>query len=328
LLANIYLERNDFDKAALCYNQALDYAKEFVKEQPGNDEFEMRHIYPHLGEYYIRVGNYEAANKWLTKVLNLYIKKKLYRGDGIGRARNQLATVYYYMGDYRKAEEMCTLSDEENMRAPIPSLDDLIIARIMIGRAQAKQDKTDQALVTFQKLLKVLRKTTWGTYKVEQADVLNLVAQLYSHDNKFSQAREALEQAMRLRRETGTESHPNYAASLQGLAGLCAANNQLTSAATCAAESLRLLDAAVLPTHPRIAPTLIALVSIDILTSHSEQISPLNARLETILQEPLGPWKEEFLDTVQFYAGLLKKAGKTEDAAQLEQLYARQKDKR
>jgi hypothetical protein len=51
-------------------------------------------------------------------------------------------------------------------------------------------------------------------------------------------------------------------------------------------------------------------------------------RVETILRKPLGPWKGDFLDTVQFYSGLLKKAGKTAEAERLDQLYTRQKDKR
>jgi hypothetical protein len=52
------------------------------------------------------------------------------------------------------------------------------------------------------------------------------------------------------------------------------------------------------------------------------------ARLETILQKPLGPWKEDFMDTTAFYAGLRGKAGKTAEAGRLEQLRNRQKDRR
>jgi len=53
---------------------------------------------------------------------------------------------------------------------------------------------------------------------------------------------------------------------------------------------------------------------MEILSGHPEQAAPLNVRLETILQKPLEPWKEDFMETTSLYAGLLTKAGKTEAA--------------
>jgi hypothetical protein len=105
-------------------------------------------------------------------------------------------------------------------------------------------------------------------------------------------------------------------------------SSELTSATLHATQALKILDTALVPTHPRIVSILIALASIDILSGHPDQASPLFARLETILQKPLGPWKEDFMETAAFYAGLLKKAGKTDAAGRLDQLAARQKDRR
>ena len=134
--------------------------------------------------------------------------------------------------------------------------------------------------------------------------------------------------AIALRQATGTATHPNCADAFKGLADVAAFKGELTSATLHGESALKILDASVVPTHPRAGQELVALASIYILSGQQEKAAPLEARLETILQKPLGPWKEDFLATTAFYAGLLKKAGKTAEAERLEKIHARQKDKR
>ena len=115
---------------------------------------------------------------------------------------------------------------------------------------------------------------------------------------------------------------------MKGLAGVDTAEGNFAAALEQERAALAVLDASVVPTHPRIAHHLAALSSLEIISGNSEKSAALDKRLNTILEKPLGPWKEDFLETAEFYAKLLRKNGKSESAARLEQLRARHKDLR
>jgi hypothetical protein len=180
----------------------------------------------------------------------------------------------------------------------------------------------------------MIEKGTGGTNpesfrkKMNEAIVWDYIGRLCLKMNDPTKAFLAYTKASAMHQETQTEGNPGNAVGVRGLADVSVYNGDLVSAIVKAKESLKILDTALVPTHPRIAPTLIALSSIYELTGKPDQAVPLKERIETILQKPLGPWKEDFMETAAFYTEQLKKANKPTAAKYLEQLQARQKDKR
>ena len=283
--------------------------------------------YPTIGNFYIEIGDYEKAIQYLKEHVDDCVKTKAISKD-LAIAKNNLATAYYYAGDDAAAEKLFRDAGGLNANAIVGFPTDLAKSLTMLGRIAEHRGQGDQALRFYESACKSLHMYRTLVYKVEESDVWNQIGRFYVKQGQPVEAAKAYHEAITLRQATATQTHPNCADAIKGLADVATMQNELTSATLQATQSLKILDTALVPTHPRIAPSLVSLASLDILTDHPEAAAPLDARLETILQKPLGPWKEDFLETTAFYAGLLKKAGKPAEAGNLEQIAARQKDKR
>jgi tetratricopeptide (TPR) repeat protein len=326
-LAEFYLAQGKFDEALKHYEKALKTADEKKRREPHNALFKIFQVYPRVGNFYIQIGEYEKAKQYLKEDLDTRIKDQDIP-QGIATSKNGLGMSYYYAGDDATAEKLFKEAGGLNARSYVAFPVDLAQSLTMLGRIEERRGASDEALKYYQSTIKMLVEYPNHTFKVEQADVQNQIGRFYVKQGKPNQAAEAYGEAIRLRQETDTQTHPNCADAIKGLADVAAMRNELTSATLQAQAALKILDTALVPTHPRIAPTLVVLASINALTGQSEAAAPLHARLETILQKPLGPWKEDFLETTAFYAGMLKKAGKTAEAGKLEAIQARQKDRR
>jgi tetratricopeptide (TPR) repeat protein len=337
-LGDIYQAQGKFDEALRNYEKGTDFAEKFVRQWPKNSHYKILLVDTYMGKYCVQTGDYEKAKKYLQEKLDIYISKVM-PGKDIAIAKNELGLAYYYAGDDAEAERLFGGAGGINAGAFVSFTEDLAISLTMLGKIAEHRGENDKALNAWQSALKALHQYSWPESKatkerpafelrVERADVWNQIGRFQLKQGKIEESIRAHNEAIRFRLESQTQTHPNCADAYKGLADVSAYKNELTSATLQAAKALEIMDASVVPTHPRTAQELMALASIHILSGHPEQAAPLNARLETILQKPLGPWKEDFLATTAFYAGLLKTAGKTSDAERLEQLQIRQKDKR
>jgi tetratricopeptide (TPR) repeat protein len=279
-----------------------------------------------MGVYLLKRGEYEQSRDLLKTMLTDYQRESPANKHQHARIKEEIAMTYFYDGELNEAKQLLEDAAGINMRAFVPFEMDLARSMTTLGRIAAFNSEEEKASKYFQNALDAL--SDFPGHRTACADVLNDIGWFHLRQGKLTESRAAYQEAIDLRRATVTTTHPNCADAIKGLADISAAEGNPTSATLYAEEALKILDDSVVPTHPRIAAELVALASIHILAEHPEQAAPLNGRIETILQKPLGPWKEDFLDTTAFYADLLEKAGKPDDAEALRQLHARQKDKR
>jgi tetratricopeptide (TPR) repeat protein len=317
-----------------------------MQQEPNQKDLATVRLYRGIGLFYINTGDYKKAKPYLQQSYDQYIRDGMFRPDHAGYAQMCLAMLAYYQGDLQNAEQLfygCVglKPNAQDIMLPDKALDyrvgtggaDRVNAYIYLAKIEVHKGNIESATnylsqgVSFYNHINTIPEERQYKKPIE-ADVAQAYGRLLFAQNKLLESRAAYEKAMRIRLATQGPLHPDYADALKGMADAFSAENKLTSATMCANKSLDVLDKALVSTHPRIAPTLIALTSIDAMTRHAEMTAPLKVRIETILQKPLGPWKEDFLETARFYAALLKKAGKGEEAEQLERLYVRQKDKR
>ncbi len=267
----------------------------------------------YLGRYYLQRGEYERAKDTFQESMDNFLKHNLVRGDQGGKSRALLGIAYYYLGDEAKAEELLRGSAEFSF----------------LGRIEEHRKNTDKALKLYQSALHAWPDKEAQEHRTERADALNQLGGFYLRQGNLQESSKAYEEAKSLREATTTATHPEYAVTMRGLAAIAVSRNELTSATLLVRKALDVLDASVVPTHARIAPVLVALASIETLNGHPEEAAKINQRLETLLQDrPLAIWKEDFLWTANFYAGVLEKAGKSPEAAALRQIHDRQKDRR
>lgn len=318
IIGETYLFEGRFDDALAYYKNAMDG---FTDPQA-----KIGNVNRYIGRYYIQIGNYEEAIRYLKEASAFYISIHTI-SQNIAKAENDLALAYYYAGNDKEAESLFRNASGLNVNAVVGFPHDLAISLTMLGRIAEHHSQGDQALKFYQSAREALHMYRLVD-KLDDADLWNQIGRFQLKQGNSEESAKAYHEALILRKETGTSTHPNCADTLKGMADISAYRGELTSATLQASKALEILDASVVPTHPRIAQELVALASILILSGKSEQAAALNARLETILQKPLGPWKEDFLETTAFYAGLLKKAEKITEAERLAQLQIRQKDKR
>jgi tetratricopeptide (TPR) repeat protein len=339
---DIYLAQGKYEEAFKVYESAAAFADKRSEEEPLSNRgrarrtmspqwYKIYHIYPYYGNYYIQLGEYENAIKYCRENLDICIELRVQHMH-ITRSQNRLAMAYFYSGDDAAAENLFSEAAGLNADALVVFPEDLAISLTMLGWIAEHKKENDKALTFYKDALMALKEAVkgefWGIYRVEQADVLNRMGRFHVNRNNPAEAKKEYREAIQLRQATATTNHPNYADALKGMADIAAMQGDLTSATIQAENSLRILDTALVPTHPRISPTLVALSSLYTINGEIDHSQQLYSRMETILQKPLGPWKEDFLKTAEFYSELLKKAGKTDAAARLDQLRMRQKDKR
>ncbi|MCE5228993.1 tetratricopeptide repeat protein [bacterium] len=339
-LSQIYGSKGQYDDARHAVEWLITNADNDVKVAMEDKKNKNDHIplmnakavkftnaYPNIANYYNTIGDPEKSIKLLQGLVEHSNSVRL-MPQNRAKVNNYLATAYYYAGDDVKAEKLFADAAGLNSSAAVGFPQDLSYSYMMLGRIAEHKNDYVAALKSYRTAIAALNMYTKLLYKVEQADVCNEIGRCQLRQGKTAEARAAYTEAIELRKKTTTTTHPNYADALRGLAGVTLCEGNIASATLQAEESLKILDAALVPTHPRITATLIALTSIYEQTGKSEQAAPLKARIETILQKPLGPWKEDFMETAAFYTEQLKKANKPAAAQYLEQLHARQKDKR
>lgn len=274
--------------------------------------------YPAIGDYYIKIAEYDKAIQYLNEHVNMCVNDKDCISQNKAKAMNRLGMAYYYAGNDTEAEKLFGNAGGLNSRTVFGFPNDMALSCIMLGRIADHRGQADKALMFFQSARQAIHQYKKFDYTLE-ANIWNQIGRLQLKQGKIEESSNAYNDAVHFRTISQTGTHPNCADAYKGLADVSAYKGELTSATLYASKALQILDASVLPTHPRAAQELVALSSIHVLAGHPEMAAPLEGRLETILQKPLGPWKEDFLDTAAFYAGLLKKANKTPEAARLEQ---------
>lgn len=330
-IGEILFEQGKYHDVLIYCQNAIRVSEPLYKRDYPNDYIA---IYPLLSEYDMALGDYEKSIQLLKEHLDVGVHKEKANFDWIARAKYYLARAYFYAGDEAAIEELFNGNATQKLFDCACSTiypEDIVGGATIVGRIFEHRGQYDNAYKTYRKAYEALgsfEQNSKMMYRMEQADVLNQVGRFQLKQNRPEESSKAYHEASALRQATGTATHPNCADAYKGLADVSAYKGELTSATLQATKALEILDASVVPTHPRTAQELVTLASIHVLSGHPEQANPLKARLETILQKPMGPWKEDFLETTSFYAGLLKNAGKTADAERLEQLHARQKDKR
>lgn len=322
------MAQGKYDEAGRHLQEARRYAQEKRRAEPQNQHFEVIQLYPTLGNYYLEIGERDKGRTYLQEYLTLYLKDSPASKYDHAAAKNGLARADYVAGDDTAAENLCREAAGMNTGAFVCFSEDLAQSLTMMGRIAEHRNDPAKALEHYQAALRALRSARYSPLKVEQADVLNPLGRFQLRQAQPDQAEQAFREAIALRQQTASTAHPNCADAIKGLADVAAFRGELTTATAYATKALAVLDAAVVPTHPRTGQELVALASIHRLAGRPQEAAALDARLEILFQKPLGPWKEDFLQTVELYAGLLKKAGKTADAARLEKIYAQQKEKR
>jgi tetratricopeptide (TPR) repeat protein len=304
-VGDLCLAQGKWEEALSAYNKAGELQTEFQRHStPYNPGSEVQYD-RQLGELYVQLGDYEMALQHFQAQLDRFIARGSMRADHYGAASYRVARAHYYADNLEQAGALA----KQAAKAPNPFgaySEHEANTALLLAKIAEREGKPKESILQYYQDMITYLEPDGDSVRTLRAEIYREIGRFQLKHDDFVEAQAAYSEAARLHRETATTTHPDCADAIKGLADVSAAEGELTSATLYAEEALKILDNSVVPTHPRIAAELIALASIHVLAGLSEQAAPLNERIETILQKPLGPWKEDFLDTTAFYADLLE----------------------
>ena len=154
----------------------------------------------------------------------------------------------------------------------------------------------------------------------EAGRLLNQTA-FYLHDRgQYAQAEPLLKQATEILRTALGEGHPDYAASLDGLAGLCCATGRYAEAEPLYRRALEVRRAALGEGHPDYAASLDGLAGLCCATGRYAEAEPLYRRALEVRRAALGEGHPDYAASLDGLAGLRCATGRYAEA---EPLYRR-----
>ena len=317
-LARAQYQQGKFDIAGRTLEEVLLNCNDPPSNEYVSPVVGVNSIYPYLNEFNTCIGDYDAALEFSLKRLT-YLRGRATPEDVVSDALNQDGCVYYFMGDDEKAEEMFMEAAGNKGRAIIAFPNVQAESYKMLGKISSRRGNYTEALSLLRRAIDILRPFSQqpGRWRTEKADIYLLIGNVQLKMGNSIDAKKSFQESMLLRNDTTTQTHPNAADAHKGLADAAASENHFTTASIHLAMALQIYDEALVPTHPRIAPTLVASWSLARI-ENNQNADEWWSRIVSILSGELGPWKEDTQESAIFYQSVLRDAGRAVEADQLE----------
>ncbi len=241
--------------------EVLDAASNRVRQGPGGEPEVQAAVQGTIGNAYMALGLYDAAEAHLRGALTLR-EEALGAGNAeVAASQNDLAALLWKRGDYPAAEPLlrASLATVRRLRgAEHPevanALDNLAQLLRAEGRPAEAEPLCREALAMRRKLL--------GDEHPDVALSLNNLAQLLQAEGKSAEAEPLLREALAIRRQVLGPEHPDVAGSLNNLATLLKSQGKLAEAEPLMREALEIAEKVYDPNHPNVAYALNNLASL------------------------------------------------------------------
>ena len=253
-----------------------------LKNQP-EVEAELRGT---LGEVYLELGQYGAAERMLRRALELRQKLPGDQRLTVAQAMSDLSPALWNQGNLTEAERLqrgalatrTTLLGATNL-AVAESFQDL-------GCILSGQEKMSEAESMFRRALEI-RRMLLGEQHVEVADSLSGVANMLNAQGQWAAAEVLFRENLEIIRKLFGLHHPRSAGALNGLVQALLPQNKLAEAESIARDALAVQKDVLGPEHPLVAGSLTRLARV---LQRAGKISEAKANLE----EALSIWSRRF----------------------------------
>ncbi|HYJ90377.1 MAG TPA: tetratricopeptide repeat protein, partial [Pyrinomonadaceae bacterium] len=210
LLANVYNDKGEYDKAETYYNRAI----EIRQKAFGKDHFSLAPMYNNLGILYKSQGNYVKAEQYYTRTLEIREKILDPNHPAIAGALINLGTVASARGDKVKARQYYdrVLQIREKTNGP----DSPEVALALNNIANLYSDIAT-AEPFYQRAL-AIREKALGPDDPDVGQTLYNIAVLYSSNGDFARAEPFVQRSLSIFEKRLGEDHPYVSYSLNLLA--------------------------------------------------------------------------------------------------------------
>jgi CHAT domain-containing protein/Tfp pilus assembly protein PilF len=260
-------------------------------------------------------GKYEAALQPAEK--SLTIRQKQLGPDHllVADSLNNIAALYFALGDYVKAEPRFKQALEIREKQH----EDLLIANSLnslAGLYQARGDY-DRAEPLFKRALEIREKKLGSEHPVV-ARMLNNLGLLYQKKRDYVQAEPLFKRALEIRQKTLPADHPDIAKSLNNLAVMYQELGRLDEALPLYTRALDILEKKLGPAHPNVANAIHNLAVLYLLKKEYALAEPLYQRALNIIEKAEGSEHPDFANALESFAIMYETKGDIARAIELQ----------
>lgn len=238
-------------------------------------------------------------------------------GHDLIRPELQLGQMCFNRGEYTDAERAfrraLTIAESQGRR------DELLSACLLnLATVLCVQGKHEQADPLYRRLL-ALDESVLGSASTEYAMDLNNVAAHYRRMERYGEAEQLYQRAMKIfRRIPEGDKDPDYALLLNNLGLLYCEQGRCNNAEPLLREALTIRETCFGTKHQYVGETLLNLAGLLVRNRRDEEADELFQRGISIFQYTLGPDHPELKEARLDYAEALHEMGRTTEALDLE----------
>ncbi|UJR29262.1 hypothetical protein I4U23_010476 [Adineta vaga] len=226
-------------------DEGVDIASEYIEYQ--KSKMVNSNLILMLGHLIIEIGDYNKAEKYFEAILHSPIPND-----------EEISCIYYHIGrihrlkgDHTHALEYLHQAYSTHSQAKPSRLVSAAKALNAIGIVYQEQNNTQQAIETFENVLKIYAKTIQG-YHPDVAGTLINLGNVYCEQEQYSDALSCFNRAQRIYDSNLPVNHPNVAMLWNNLGNLYYQQLKLDFASDAYQRALAIYEKILSPNHPDI----------------------------------------------------------------------------
>jgi tetratricopeptide (TPR) repeat protein/tRNA A-37 threonylcarbamoyl transferase component Bud32 len=266
------------------------------------------HIRTTLGGTFFSLGDFEAAESQMRRVVELSIGRVGTRHRVVATHLSDLAITVRARGNYAAAESLLreALDISREVRGPADTATAAILNNLgSVVRARGDRVAADSM---YQEAL-AIRRAAFGAYHESIAGSMNNLATLRMDEGNLAGAESLYTEALAIRRKLLGANHPETARILHNLSGLQHLRENSVAAESLGRAALAIRKESLGEDHPDVAYTLLLLAAICREQDKLEEAESLAREAVAIRRKALGAEHPLFLRSLRDLAAVLLRAG-------------------
>ncbi len=315
-LALLYIKQYKLSKA----ESFVERVSNITKDGQGVDPETYIYCLHIRAELYAAKGQYAEVEDLYLQALSLREQLLGSEHPDLASVLNNLAVLYMSQGKFRAAEPICQRALALSEKAWGPRHHTVAFHLTNLAAINAHLGRFTEAEQMYQRSLEI-REETLGAEHPEMAAIYNNLSQLYSKQEKFTEAEMHLKRALAIREKVRGPEHPEVAYCLTNLAELYQKQGKFDEIESLCQRALSIISASLGTEHPNMMYGLNNLAAFYKARGEYARAEPLYQQALAIMQKTLGPEHPDTARVLWWYADLLKKLGREDEASELERRF-------
>jgi len=312
ILAGLYRQMGDYEKALPLYKRALEIVENVLDPQHPSVATTLNN----LAGLYCQMGDYEKALPLYKRALEISENVLGPQHPSVATTLNNLASLYYQMGDYEQALPLLkrALDISENVLGP----EHPEVATTLNNLAGLYKSMGDyeRALPLYKKALEI-SENVLGSEHPEVATTQNNLASLYYQMRDYEKALPLYKSALDIREKVLGPQHPSVATTLNNLASLYESMGDYEKALPLYMRDLEISKKVLGPEHPSVATTLNNLAALYKSIGEYEKALKYSERSFQIYEKVFGSEHPEVAYSLNNLASLYESVGEYKKSLKL-----------